>query len=388
MALSKDQMDKYVKLGQLQTFKTQQDTANAAKFAKKGDTETDLNDLKNRTLKNAAAVTGTRCTATFTPSIDKTGASLNVAVPMATTKAPGLVYAEVAADINTEEVYGFVKTAAADKGSGLYVTGLNDGMIAKSKLANALQDEINAKATTNALNTVKTEAAAATKKVADDLTAHKSAADAKYATKQDVTDGLNRLTSAIIPKGSLAFDNLPTPAAANLGFMYNVTNAFTTTDAFLEGAGKTLPAGTNVVVVDAGNGAYKWDMFAGMVDTSAFVTAVTGEANVVNAKRTGSSVAVSIADSGIGTAKIADSAVASAKIAASAVTTAKIADVNVTTAKLADKAVTDAKINNMNAAKLTGTVADTRLSTNAQAVLTKVNAMTDATDADINAMFA
>lgn len=48
--------------------------------------------------------------------------------------------------------------------------------------------------------------------------------------------------------------------------MYNVADAFTTTAAFVEGAGHSYGAGTNVVCVDAGSGSYKWDVLAGIID--------------------------------------------------------------------------------------------------------------------------
>lgn len=68
------------------------------------------------------------------------------------------------------------------------------------------------------------------------------------------------------PKGSIAFASLPTAAAGAKGWVYNVTDAFTTTAAFVEGAGHSYGAGTNVVCVDAGSGSYKWDVLAGIVD--------------------------------------------------------------------------------------------------------------------------
>ena len=67
----------------------------------------------------------------------------------------------------------------------------------------------------------------------------------------------------ITPKGSSAFASLPTPAAENLGWMYNVTDAFTTTSAFVEGAGKSFPAGTNVYVCNPSGSTYKWDVLPG-----------------------------------------------------------------------------------------------------------------------------
>ena len=74
------------------------------------------------------------------------------------------------------------------------------------------------------------------------------------------------ITGVYTPKGSIAFKSLPTAAAGNKGWVYNVTDAFTTTAAFVEGAGHSYGAGTNVVCVDVGSGSYKWDVLAGTID--------------------------------------------------------------------------------------------------------------------------
>ena len=74
------------------------------------------------------------------------------------------------------------------------------------------------------------------------------------------------ITGVYTPKGSISFASLPTAASGNKGWVYNVSDAFTTTAAFVEGAGHSYGAGTNVVCVDAGSGSYKWDVLAGTVD--------------------------------------------------------------------------------------------------------------------------
>lgn len=74
------------------------------------------------------------------------------------------------------------------------------------------------------------------------------------------------ITGVYSPKGSIAFASLPTAAAGNKGWVYNISDAFTTTAAFVEGAGHSYGAGTNVVCVDAGSGSYKWDVLAGTID--------------------------------------------------------------------------------------------------------------------------
>lgn len=78
----------------------------------------------------------------------------------------------------------------------------------------------------------------------------------------------NKLSSVYIAKGSVAFANLPSLEKAHLGWTYNVTDAFTTTANFVEGEGKSYPAGTNVTIVQSATNTYKYDVLAGFVDTS------------------------------------------------------------------------------------------------------------------------
>lgn len=86
-------------------------------------------------------------------------------------------------------------------------------------------------------------------------------------TADQVQTAINSAISGVYtPKGSIAFASLPTAVAGNKGWVYNVTDAFTTTAAFVEGAGHAYGAGTNVVCVDAGSGSYKWDVLAGTID--------------------------------------------------------------------------------------------------------------------------
>ena len=83
----------------------------------------------------------------------------------------------------------------------------------------------------------------------------------------------NKLSSAFKPGGSVAFQNLPALSAANLGKILNVTDSFTTTADFVEGAGKTYPAGTNVAIVDVGSvgsPSYKYDIQGSFFDLSGY----------------------------------------------------------------------------------------------------------------------
>lgn len=82
-------------------------------------------------------------------------------------------------------------------------------------------------------------------------------------------------TGALKPKGSVAFANLPALTAANVNTMYNVSDAFTTTSDFVDGASKEYPAGTNVAIINTGTDqspVYKYDAMPGVIDTSSFAT--------------------------------------------------------------------------------------------------------------------
>lgn len=87
---------------------------------------------------------------------------------------------------------------------------------------------------------------------------------------------IQALPSSIVPKGTKAFAGLNPAtdlAAANVGFMWNISDAFTTTADFAEGAGHSIPAGANVYVANVGTAetpSYKYDIFQGMYDLSGY----------------------------------------------------------------------------------------------------------------------
>ena len=89
-------------------------------------------------------------------------------------------------------------------------------------------------------------------------------------TSKAVDNAINsKLSSVYKAKGSIVgLSSLPTPDKAHEGFVYNISEEFTTTSQFVEGTGKTYPAGTNVVCVNTTDTTYKWDTLAGMVDLS------------------------------------------------------------------------------------------------------------------------
>ena len=70
-------------------------------------------------------------------------------------------------------------------------------------------------------------------------------------------------------RGTVSYNDLVNKTGVEAGDVYNVNEKFITTDAFLEGSGKTYDAGTNVVWTDQN----KWDVMGGLsIDLSDYAT--------------------------------------------------------------------------------------------------------------------
>ena len=93
-----------------------------------------------------------------------------------------------------------------------------------------------------------------------------------YQTETQVNTAIdNKISSTYKAKGSVAFASLPALDATREGFVYNITDSFTTTSDFVEGTGKEYPAGTNVVIINVSENTYKYDVLGGFIDLSGYV---------------------------------------------------------------------------------------------------------------------
>lgn len=104
---------------------------------------------------------------------------------------------------------------------------------------------------------------------------------------------------AYVIKGNSTFEALPaTPTADMCGNVYNITDEFITTAAFVEGAGKKYPAGTNVVVSNTGtedNPVYMYDVIGAFVDVDAIESEI-GAVSAIIAADFDSTQAYSVGD--------------------------------------------------------------------------------------------
>lgn len=71
-----------------------------------------------------------------------------------------------------------------------------------------------------------------------------------------------KLGSALVPKGTITFEQLPSFEDIEVGYMYNISNGFVTDERFRDGSGKEYGEGNNVYYVVENGGKY-WDVLSG-----------------------------------------------------------------------------------------------------------------------------
>ena len=93
------------------------------------------------------------------------------------------------------------------------------------------------------------------------------------------------MSGAYIFKGSVTFANLPsTLTEAMTGYVYNMSEEFTTDARFVEGAGKKYPAGTNVAVANVSSTStadMKFDVIGSFVDVDGIYAAIDDVAALI-----------------------------------------------------------------------------------------------------------
>lgn len=273
--------DKIVYLPQLQRYDQKIKGWADSKFLKK----TDAYSLPAATITTLGGVkigTGLNVAADGTASVNQTyidgrvtavgdakyalKTDVPAAVPMATESVAGLVYAKTGATGNSK---GEVRY---EPDRGLFIDSIVAGSITEIELDSSISFKLNTfdqildndlPELQNKVTDLETTMANVYKKTE---TYSKTEVDNKVSAA---------LTSAIVPKGTVAYASLPTPAVANLGYMYNVSDEFTTDARFVEGAGKIYAAGANVYVVAVTTDSsteYKFDVFMGFIDLSGYQT--------------------------------------------------------------------------------------------------------------------
>ena len=124
--------------------------------------------------------------------------------------------------------------------------------IASTSANNASASETNAKKSADSAVTSANNASTS----ANNASTSETNAKKYYEQTKSISESF---AGTLRPKGTVTFANLPSVSLAETGDMYNVSDEFTTTTDFAEGAGNTIPLGSNVYKNSDG----KWDVLAG-----------------------------------------------------------------------------------------------------------------------------
>ena len=93
----------------------------------------------------------------------------------------------------------------------------------------------------------------------------------------ELNEQIKRLSKALKPAGNKLFSELGVPSIETVGYIYNITEDFTTNQYFIDGAGETFPSGTGVYGIvyrdpSTGEETYWWDVLGSIMDLSDYVT--------------------------------------------------------------------------------------------------------------------
>lgn len=138
--------------------------------------------------------------------------------------------------------------------------------LANEKANSAANSATTAVSNSNAAQQYASNAAASADRAQNYAVADTDSAKYYYEQARRISESFS---GALRPMGTVTFANLPALSEADGGSMYNISDQFTTTAEFKEGAGNTIPAGANVYKTEDG----KWDVLAGTP-----VTGVKGSA--------------------------------------------------------------------------------------------------------------
>ena len=144
---------------------------------------------------------------------------------------------------------------------------------AKTYMENAQTSAINSEASASAAALSETNASKSAVSAQNSMTSASSSASSAltsatesqnyYLQTEAIVNGLN---GAFLPKGTIAFAELKAlknSGTVGIGYLYNISDDFTTDDTFNMGAGRHYPAGTNVYYTVDGT----WDCLTGTTVT-------------------------------------------------------------------------------------------------------------------------
>lgn len=118
---------------------------------------------------------------------------------------------------------------------------------AETEIAGNLADEITRATTTEA--NLSTRISANASNISTNTSSINAEVSRATQAESDIRDYVDqKIATTYKPSGSIYFADLPALAESRLGHVYNIKDDFITTADFVEGAGKSYPAGTNIAI--------------------------------------------------------------------------------------------------------------------------------------------
>ena len=302
------------KVSETNSKTSETNAANSATLAATSATNASASEANAKTYANNAKTFATNAKAS---EANLKTAETNAANSATTSKswAVGGTGTRAGEDTDNSKIYASNAKASASSASTSASNATSSENNAKSYASNANASENNAKtyasnakaSETNAANSASSAEISATNasnSASSAKTAQLAAEKAKEgaeAAKNNISsveaqckayaDQCNNATASLkgglIPKGTVEFSGLPSLGTAEVGWMYNVSDDFTSTTDFVEGEGFYYPAGTNLYVISI-NSVKKWDCLAGSTVTgvkgNAESTYSQGNVNITPAK--------------------------------------------------------------------------------------------------------
>lgn len=177
----------------------------------------------------------------------------------ASNKALEAATASATAAVNAETAANKAKSDVETVKSEIYETAIPQINQIKSDTELIKQETASIKAQTEQIKNDTQEIKDDTQSIKSDVSEIEKSC-AKYAEKCE--NATESIAGGLIPCGTILFSELPQLSDVRKGWMYNISDEFTSTGEFVDGGDYYYPAGTNVYAVLGGN-SLMWDCLGG-----------------------------------------------------------------------------------------------------------------------------
>jgi hypothetical protein len=257
--------EKHLQPNYLADIKVEVAKAQASQSAAKSESNAKASETAATASESNAAASATKAQSYATGGTNsRTGEDTDNAKYYSQQSAQSQSAAAISADTASTKAEEAAASAATAKTSADNAAG--SANLANEKANSAANSATIAVSNSNAAQQYASNAAASANTAQNYAVADTDSAKYYYEQARRISESFS---GALRPMGTVTFANLPALSEADGGSMYNISDQFTTTAEFKEGAGNTIPAGANVYKTEDG----KWDVLAGTP-----VTGVKGSA--------------------------------------------------------------------------------------------------------------